>query len=103
MSEWLVFAMFVATIIITWFAAKFYYGSWLHVECVAESDLVADIMNVGDDMVRLINEHVHGAEAVRLLQEWDQLSEEVREMFDVFKQEDVEMVEEDKDDEEDWR
>ena len=103
MSEWLVFAMFVATIIITWFAAKFHARSWLHVEVTAENDLVADIMNVGDDMVRLINESVQGAEAVRLIQEWDQLSEEVREMFDVFKQEDVEMVEDEDDEEEEWR
>ena len=103
MSEWLVFAMFVATIIITWFAAKFYYGSWLHVECVAESDLVADIMNVGDDMVKLINEHVFAAEAVRLLQEWDQLGEEVRDMFDVYKDEDDAELVDEEDDEEEWR
>ena len=104
MSEWLWFATFAATIVITWFASKFYYGSWQHNEKVAESDLVADIMNVGDGMVKLINEHVFSAEAVRLLQEWDQLGEEVRDMFNVCKDEDnAELVDEGDDEEEEWR
>jgi hypothetical protein len=104
MSEWLWFATFAVTIVIVWFASKFYYGSWQHDEKVAESGLVADIMNVGDDMVKLINEHVFSAEAVRLLQEWDQLSEEVCDMFNVHKDEDnAEIVDEEDDDEEEWR
>lgn len=106
MSEWLVFGMFIATIIIVWFAAKFHGRSLGHEYDVCKNDLVADIMTAGDDMARLVSEHVQGCEAIQFVQEWDQLREEVRDVFpDVAPPEsdDVELVEEEEDEEEDWR
>jgi len=109
MSEWLVFGMFIATIIIVWFAAKFHGRNWQHETDYWQNDIVADIMTIGDDMAKLVSEHVQGCEALQLVQEWDQIREEVRDVFpDVSPPEsdDVELVddEDDEDDEEEeWR
>ena len=106
MSEWLVLTMFIVAIIIVWFAAKFHGRSWDHEENVCKDDLVADIMTIGDDMARLVSEHVQGCEALQLVQEWDQIREEVRDMFPNVappESDDVELVEEEEDEEEGWR
>lgn len=77
----------VATFIVSWLFARTVYMNKMYQEHQDAIWSIADLLDIGDELVVAINEQPYNAEAASLAAEWDQARQEVMDAVGLVREE----------------